>query len=122
MDQRQVDPLQAQALQAFLQAGNHPAAAEVLGPDFGGDEQLVTRHVAGGYGLADRGLVAVDLRRVDMPITQLQAGTHRVDGHLVLEAEGAKTEGGNEFHDECPHQVVNGWPISRPTLELNGSA
>lgn len=100
MDQGQVDTLQAQALQALAQAGKHPATAEVLGPHLGGDEQLITRHAAVGNGLADLGLVAVNLRRVDMPVAQLQTGTHRVDGDLILETEGAEAEGGNEFHEK----------------------
>lgn len=35
-----------------------------------------------------------------MPATQLQAGAYRVDGDLILEAESAKTEGGNELHED----------------------
>lgn len=35
-----------------------------------------------------------------MPVTQLEAGAYRVDGDLILEAESAKAEGGNELHED----------------------
>lgn len=54
-------------------------------------------HAAVGEGLADSSLVAVDLRRVDMPVTQLEAGAYRVDGDLILEAESAEAEEGMNF-------------------------
>lgn len=54
-------------------------------------------HAAVGEGLADSSLVAVDLRRVDMPVTQFKTGAYRVDGDLILETEGAEAEGGMNF-------------------------
>jgi hypothetical protein len=48
VDQRQVDMVGAQLVQAGFQAGNQLVARELVGPDLGGDEQLAARHAAVG--------------------------------------------------------------------------
>ena len=53
MDQRQINIVSAQLLQALLQAGDEFVFAQVLDPDFGRDEQLITRHAAFGDSLAN---------------------------------------------------------------------
>ncbi|MCY1441107.1 hypothetical protein D9M71_574100 [compost metagenome] len=95
VDQGQVQVVAAQLAQAVLEAGDQLVGGQVVRPDLAGDKQLVTVDAAGGHGLADFGFVTVDLRGVDGAVTEFQGGGHRIDHHLVLEAEGAEAEGGN---------------------------
>ncbi|MCY1446108.1 hypothetical protein D9M71_626540 [compost metagenome] len=92
VDQRQVDMVGAQFAQAFAQAGNQLVGREVVGPDLGGDKQLVARHAAFGDGLADLCFVAVDLRGVDGPVAQFERGAHRINHHLAFEAESTEAQ------------------------------
>ena len=73
MDERQVNIVRAQLLQTFLQAGDEFVFAQVLDPDFGSDEQLITRHAAFGDSLTHRGFVVIDLRSVDSTIARSSA-------------------------------------------------
>ncbi|MCY1545272.1 hypothetical protein D9M68_812070 [compost metagenome] len=96
MDQGQVDVVGAQLLQAVAQAVDQLALGVVVHPDLGGEEQLGTGDAAFGDGLADVGLVAVDLRGVDGAIAQLQCVTYRIDEGLAGQAEGTEAEGRDE--------------------------
>ena len=92
MDERQVNIVRAQLLQTFLQAGDEFVFAQVLDPDFGSDEQLITRHAAFGDSLTHRGFVVIDLRGVDSTIAQLQRGFYGCDNNIIFQTEGAKTK------------------------------
>ncbi|MNS79158.1 hypothetical protein D3C72_1128040 [compost metagenome] len=68
VNQRQVEVVGLQFLQAFLEAVDQAILGEVGDPDLAGDEQLFARYAAGCDGLADVGFVFVDLRGVDGPV------------------------------------------------------
>ncbi|MNE58462.1 hypothetical protein D3C80_1534940 [compost metagenome] len=95
VDQRQVHLPGAQLGQAFAQAGQQLRRPQVLGPDLGGQEQLLTRHAAVGNGLADLGLVAIDLRRIDGAKADFQRIAHGVDHGVAGEAESAQAQIGD---------------------------
>ena len=52
MDQRQIDIICTQLLQAFFQTWDQFFFAEIFNPNLGGDIQLVTRYAAFGNRLA----------------------------------------------------------------------
>jgi hypothetical protein len=62
-----------QLLQALFQAGDQFVFAEVFNPDFGGDEQLITRHAALFDSLTNGSFVFIDLRGINSTIAQLSA-------------------------------------------------
>ncbi|KNH29920.1 hypothetical protein ACS77_01730 [Pseudomonas syringae] len=95
VDQRQVQVIGLQFIQAFFEAVDQPVFGKVGDPDFAGDEQLFTSNAAGSNGLADLGFVFIDLRGIDDPVTQLKTGAHRIDDHLALQAKRTKTECGD---------------------------
>ena len=95
VDQRQVDLFGAQPGQAFAQAGQQLRTAEVFGPDLGGQKQPLARHAAVGNGLADLGLVAIDLRRIDGAVADFERIAHRVDHGRAGQAEGTQAQVGN---------------------------
>jgi hypothetical protein len=72
VDQGQVELLEAQLVQAVLQARDQLVAGQVLGPDLGGDEDVRAprRRL---QRLADLGLVAVDLGGVDVAVAEFEA-------------------------------------------------
>jgi hypothetical protein len=81
MDQVEVDVVEAESLQRRLERPLGVALADVLDPEFGGDEQLAARDAAGGDGAADGLLVLVGGGGVNGPV----AGGQRVaDGLLGL--------------------------------------
>ena len=73
--QVQVHLVDAELAQALLGLGDRVLAARV---ELGGDEHLVARHAAVPQRLADAGLVAVGLRGVDVPVTELKRHAHGV--------------------------------------------
>ena len=93
VDQGQVDLVDAQLGQAVAQTWQQGVAAIIGGPDLGGDEDVVARHSALDDGLADFGLVAVDLGGVDGAIAQFEGAADRVDDGLAGQAERADAEG-----------------------------
>ena len=95
MDQRQVEVVGLQLLQALLEAFNQAVFGEVGDPDLAGDEQFVAGDAAGSDGLAHVGFVFVDLCGVDDPVTELKGSAHRIDDHLTLQTKRTKTESGN---------------------------
>ncbi|MNG05045.1 hypothetical protein D3C84_882170 [compost metagenome] len=95
MDQSQVQVVGAQFAQALLQAWDQLVSGQVLGPDLAGQKQLIAGHATGSDRLANLGFVAVNLRRVDGPVTKRQSLADRVDHDLVFEAESTEAEQGN---------------------------
>ena len=102
MDQSQVHVIRAQLFQALVQAGDQLGGAVVVGPDFGGDKQLIACHTAVGDGLADFGFVAINLCSVDGAVAHVLRIAYGVDSGLALQAEGASTKG-RDGHGSAPH-------------------
>ncbi|MNL61195.1 hypothetical protein D3C87_1850860 [compost metagenome] len=92
MDQGQVDVVGAQLVQAFAQARHKLAGGVVRRPDLGGHKQFIALHAGLGDSLADVGLVAVDLCRIDGAIAQVQRVAHRIDHGLAGQAESPDTK------------------------------
>ena len=93
MDQGQVQVVGLELAQALFETWNQQAIGEVGDPDLAGDKQLITWDAAIGDGLANVGLVLVDLRGVDDPVAQFQAGADGIHHHLALQTESAETKG-----------------------------
>ena len=64
----------------------------VLRAELGGDEDLLPVQAAVLHGSADVGLVLVQGRGVDMPVTDLKRGTHRLVRRLGLQLPGPKAD------------------------------
>ena len=95
VDQEQVDVVHAQRGQRAVER-----PARVVGPveavvELAGDVQLVPVEAGGGHRLADPLLVAVHLRRVDVPVADLERGAHRLRGLGRLDLEDAEPELGD---------------------------
>jgi hypothetical protein len=107
VDERQVQVVGTQLVQAVHQAGQQLVGRHVLHPDLGGKKQLVTGDAGGGNGLSYFCFIVIDLGGVDGAVAQFQGGADRIDKLLALQAERAKAEGGNLAHGVYP--VVNKW-------------
>lgn len=68
MDQRQIDIICTQLLQAFFQTWDQFFFAEIFNPNLGGDIQLVTRYAAFGNRLTNSRFIIIDLRSVDSTV------------------------------------------------------
>ena len=80
----------------LFKGGQGGLIAPVGVPDFAGDEDLLPRQAAGPDGLADAGLVAVEIRGVDVPVAQAEGlydGVHR--GRFFGHEVGAEAGGGD---------------------------
>ncbi|MNR31091.1 hypothetical protein D3C85_1485830 [compost metagenome] len=98
MDQGQVQVVGLQFLQTLPEAFDQAIFCEVGDPDLAGDEQVFTGNATGGDGFTDFGFVFVDLRGVDGPVAQFQAGADRIDDYLALQAKRTQAECGDR-HD-----------------------
>ena len=102
VDEAQIEPVEGQAFQAFGDGSQGAGIALAVVPDFGGDENVVTRDAGGADALAHADLVAIDRRTVDQAVAHLQglsgdaggvgdlpeAETELGDGVGVVEGEG----------------------------------
>ena len=66
MNERQVQIVGAQFLQAHFQARDHLARTELAGPHLGGQVNILAGHATLAHQLADFGLVVIDLGGIDM--------------------------------------------------------
>ena len=90
--QRPVDQEQVDVVGAELVEGLGERLAGVVGPveavvQLAGDEDVAAVEAGLGQRLADLLLVLVHLGRVDVPVTGLERGQHRLDGVLRLDLE-----------------------------------
>ena len=93
VDQIQIHIIHAQTVEALLERFFAAVRANVVVPQLGGDEQVASRHAGTADSLADRRLVAIYHRRVDMPISVLQrACTAFYRRVAVRRAEHAQTD------------------------------
>jgi hypothetical protein len=81
MDDVQIDVVDAEELQAPLDRRDR---IPVPGIELRGDEHLVTRDAAGAQALADALFVAVCLRRVDVPIAELERPANGVHARAAV--------------------------------------
>lgn len=95
MDQGEIDILGGEFAQAFPQARQQGAVAELVHPDLGGQIQLIARDAGGCDRFANLRFVVVNLRGIDRAIAQLQCAAHRVDDNLMLETKGTEAECGD---------------------------
>ena len=92
MDQRQINIVSTQLFQTFLQAWDQLVLAEILNPDFSGDEKFVARYATLFDGLAYGSFVIINLRRINSTIAQLECGFNRCNNNIVFQAESAQTQ------------------------------
>ena len=109
MQQKKVDLTKPQMADAVLDRALKQARREIVGRDFGHDENLLALDAGCTHALADLAFVPVHLRGVEMPIAELDRLFD--DPHTVapVQSPGAKAHGRNaaafgfdELHDECP--------------------
>ncbi len=81
----QIDSVEAELLQAELEGLPHPALAQVVVPDLGGDEDLVPGDARGAQGPAHVRFVPVERGGVDVAVAELECPG---DGLLRLAARG----------------------------------
>ena len=92
MHQRQIDVIDPELSPTFLEAIEQCLRLQLIPPYLGGQEDLLARHVALRERLANRALVAIELRGIDMPIPQRQRRGHGIDDVLILEAKGTEAD------------------------------
>ena len=95
VQQQQVHVIGAQPRQAFLDRAQQVGRPVVVHPDLGGQEDLLARHAGLGHATTHVGLVAIDLRGVDVAVAQLQRGPGHAGGVLGRHAEHAQAQRGN---------------------------
>ncbi|MNH13564.1 hypothetical protein D3C79_731400 [compost metagenome] len=101
MNEREIQIVGAQLLQAGLEAGNELALTKFAGPHLGGQVDIAAGHRGRGQHLAHFGLVVVDLGGIDVAIAELQAGIQGGEQRLGFQAEGPQTHG-RHFHHHVP--------------------
>ena len=72
VDEAQIEPVEGQAFQAFGDGSQGAGIALAVVPDFGGDENVVTRDARGGDALAHADLVAINRGTIDEAVAHLQ--------------------------------------------------
>ena len=114
MDQRKIDPIDAETLQAAFDRALQIAGGDVRGPNFGGQENLVARHPGGTQARPDRRFVLVGGGGIDMPVTGLERARHQPGGRVVAQGPGAEPDGGNlgtvsanPVPDRFVHRVIS---------------
>ena len=101
VDQQEVDGPEPDGLQAALDAVHELRPVELRVRDLGRDEHLRARNAAAAHGLADAGLGAIALRRVDMAVADLQRLQDGGHARLAGSAGCAQAEFRNLRHDMC---------------------
>src|SRR5580692_1299913 len=121
MDQQQIDPRQLEPLQALIDRALEVARRQAVEPNFCGDEDVLARHAGGAEAFADFALVAVVLRGIEMPVTEMQRRLDQLDAQIVLQRHGAEPDhrdSGAMTFDHVHPLLLN----SRLRLEDQGSA
>ena len=92
MDQRQINIIGTQFLQAFFQTGDQFVFTEIFDPDLGGDEQLVTCNTTFSDGLTDSRFVVIDLCGINGAIAQFQCCFNGSDNNIIFQAKSTKAK------------------------------
>jgi len=95
VDQVQVEVVQFQVGQGFVECVQRRFVALRAVPHLAGYEQLFAVGAALADGFADALFVAVDGSRVDMPVTRMDGLDDRTDGRFAVRRQvGAETDAG----------------------------
>ena len=113
MHQIEVDLVEPQLLQRCIAGPADRLGRQVLVPDFCRDMKIAARDAGGRDGRADRLLVAVHFRGVDVPVAEPERALHRRAAGIALHAKGAETELGHAdalclqiVHEQTPEVFV----------------
>ncbi len=94
MHQIEIDMVEPQLLQGSVERAADRIRRQVLVPDLGGDVQVVAGDARGRKRRADRLLIAVHFRGVEMAVTKPQPAFDRRAAGIALHAEGAEPKSG----------------------------
>ena len=86
--------IESQLLQAAVEGAADRVRREVFVPDLGGDMQILARDAGGRDRGADRLLIGVHFRGVDVAIAERERAFDRGAADIALHAEGAESEPG----------------------------
>ena len=92
LQQQKVHIVGAKPCQALIHGGSKLGTGKVAGPDVGGDEDFRSWDAGAANDLADLGLIAVHLRRIEVPITDLKGLGDHAQGAFGPDPKGAKTQ------------------------------
>jgi hypothetical protein len=92
VQQQQVDVGHAQADQAFFGGAFEIVRSEMRGPDLGGHKHLVAADSRCAQALADLPLVLIDLRGIDMAVTEFQRLLDDARATAAAQLPGAKPD------------------------------
>jgi hypothetical protein len=92
MDQQQVEMIEAQLLEAVLGAARDVLRREMVARQFCRDPQLATGDSGLRDALADLGLVAIELRGIDVAITHGDRVAHRAGAIGTVQRPGAEAQ------------------------------
>ena len=92
--QVEIDLIEPELVQGCIERPADGIRRQVLVPDLGGDVQILAGNAGGGNRGADRLLIAVHLRGVEMPIAEPQRAFNRGAAGLALHTESAQPEPG----------------------------
>src|SRR3954454_3426686 len=112
MHQIKIDLVEPQLLEAGVERLPDSIRCKVFVPDFCGDMQILARDVGGGNRGADRLLIAIHFRGVDMAIAQRQRALDRGAAGIALHAEGAEPE--SRQADALGLQMIHEFPLKMP--------
>src|SRR6185437_7002646 len=80
MNEQQIDMVEAETLEALLMRALGRTGVKIAWRDFGHEKNLAARNTAVADGAADLGLIAIDLRRVNMAIAERDRAQRRLIG------------------------------------------
>ena len=92
VDHHQIDIVEPERLEAFLDRTGEIGRSQIFVADFGGDENFGALKAGGSDRLADQAFGAVFAARVDVAIANLERGQHRVGRHASGHRPGAVAE------------------------------
>src|SRR5581483_8628123 len=95
VQQQQIDMGLAQPHQALLGRALQVMRSEMIGPDLGGEEDVVALHAGCTHPVPDLALVLIDLRGVEMAIAEFQRLLHKARTGASAQLPGAKSDCGD---------------------------
>ena len=95
MDHQQIEIVDVERLQAFVNRAREVRFAQVLVRHLGGEEDVAARHARGAHRLADLALGAVLARGVDVAIAGFERSDDLFSGERAGLRRGAEAERGD---------------------------
>jgi len=92
VDQQQVDVVGAQALERFRELARHAVGVESLVGELGGQQDIAAGDAGSGQPAADRVLVAVGGRGVDVTVAELERVAHGLGAVVAPQHGGPQAE------------------------------